>query len=436
LSGPRDPIEGPYEPWPEQDLDTQQPPEFAGGDSPADAGYGQVDADEPVPLSPADTRWDPRQLGERRRPTTAEQAVPWLVGGVLALAGIVIVLLALIFSDANGGFAAATVQPTPLFLPSGSTAPSPSASASSSLSPSPAVKASATPTKAPTYGRLEMLYLTRPTALAASELLRDDFATAAAGVVVAGSSIDVTRYAVAPDGRASVAIVNGKLLRVARGKPTRVLANLADAATFGPDAATVYAVRITSGGASDDARVTAITYSTSKTKTLTTINYRHPATPQLTTLGEARFLDEGGAARIYTTSDGNLVLWIANAGQWRIDPVNGKAVAASRQPLLWSADGAHRIGLAEAGQVTTLSELDQSGRTLSRTSVTGLISHLRWSPRGNRIAFTLGINLVGGGVRQDLYTWDLVNGRAPTALTANGASFGAEWLGSAQFWQP
>ena len=61
---------------------------------------------------------------------------------------------------------------------------------------------------------------------------------------------------------------------------------------------------------------------------------------------------------------------------------------------------------------------------------------MRWSPRGNRIVFTLGINLVGGGVRQDLYTWDLVNARAPTALTGNGASFGAEWLGSAQFWQP
>jgi len=29
-----------------------------------------------------------------------------------------------------------------------------------------------------------------------------------------------------------------------------------------------------------------------------------------------------------------------------------------------------------------------------------------------------------------------VNGRAASALTANGASFGGEWLGSAQFWQP
>ena len=66
----------------------------------------------------------------------------------------------------------------------------------------------------------------------------------------------------------------------------------------------------------------------------------------------------------------------------------------------------------------------------------GLISHLRWSPHGNRVAFTLGITLAGGGVRQDLYVWDLVRGRAPSAFTASGASFGVEWLGSAQFWQP
>ena len=88
------------------------------------------------------------------------------------------------------------------------------------------------------------------------------------------------------------------------------------------------------------------------------------------------------------------------------------------------------------GQVTTLAERDQNGRTLSSTTVTGQISHLRWSPHGNRVAFTLGITLFGGGVRQDLYVWDLGNRRSASALTANGASFGVEWLGSAQFWQP
>jgi len=35
--------------------------------------------------------WDPRRDGDRRRPTTAEQAVPWLIGLLLALTGIVVV---------------------------------------------------------------------------------------------------------------------------------------------------------------------------------------------------------------------------------------------------------------------------------------------------------------------------------------------------------
>ncbi|MGH2488847.1 MAG: hypothetical protein ACRDFR_04455, partial [Candidatus Limnocylindria bacterium] len=46
--------------------------------------------------------WDVKLDGNRRRPTTAEQAVPWLIGLVLALAGMLIVLLALIFSTTDG----------------------------------------------------------------------------------------------------------------------------------------------------------------------------------------------------------------------------------------------------------------------------------------------------------------------------------------------
>jgi hypothetical protein len=458
--GPRDPGEWPYEPWPEHDPEAPEQIENLDDEGAADAETAEADsADAPETAETADAAelagpspetsegeparpeaaqngWDPRQLGERRRPTTAEQAVPWLVGAVLALAGIVIVLLALIFSDANGGFASGTLQPTPLALPSGSTATTPRSSASPSPKPSPSVSPSATPTKPPTYGSLEMLYLTRPSAVSASELIRDDFATPAAGAVVARSSNDVTYYAVAPDGTVAVAIMNGRLLGVARGRPSRALATAANTATFGADAATVYAVRLTRGSTNDRAIVTTISYASGRTTSLTTISYRHPANPQLTGLTAARFLDEGGLARIYPTSDGNLVLWIANAGQWRIDPVNGSVVAASRAPVLWSPDGSHRIRLNENGGVTTLSELDQTGRMVSRTTVRGLISRLRWSPRGNRVSFTLGITLSGGGVRQDLYTWDLVNGRPPVALTANGASFGGEWLGSAQFWQP
>ena len=35
----------------------------------------------------ATASWDPKRDGNRRRPTTAEQAVPWLIGIILALAG-------------------------------------------------------------------------------------------------------------------------------------------------------------------------------------------------------------------------------------------------------------------------------------------------------------------------------------------------------------
>jgi hypothetical protein len=68
-------------------------------------------------------------------------------------------------------------------------------------------------------------------------------------------------------------------------------------------------------------------------------------------------------------------------------------------------------------------------------SVTGLVSHVRWAGTNNEVVFTLG-RLVGGGVRQDLYIWDLVDGKAPSPLTSNGASFGAEWLGVPQSWLP
>jgi hypothetical protein len=459
VSWPRDPRDGSGEPWPEHDLGGQRgdpfddPRDEAFGrprddpfDEPREQAFNQPQEEALAPPPPqaaaapddseaADAEWDTRHHGDRRRPTTAEQAVPWLVGAVLALAGIVIVLVALIFTDANGGFASASGLPT-LGLPSASTLAGQSPTGTPRPSPTPSVKPTPAPTRAPTYGALEMLYLSRPNAFAPSQLFRNDFSKSAPATVVARASLDITHYAAAQEGTVSVAIVNGKLLGLAKGKPNRVLANLADAATFGPDATTVFAVKITRGGTNDDATVTSITFASGATKKLSTINFRHPAPPQLTALGSARFLDDGGMYRIYATSDGNLVLWIANAGQWRIDPVNGSVVAAARQPMLWSPDGSHRINVTENGLVTTLTEVDQSGKTISRSSFTGLLSHLRWSPRGNRVAFTLGTNLADGGVRQDLYLWDLVNGRIPSALTTNGSSFGAEWLGSAQFWLP
>jgi hypothetical protein len=345
------------------------------------------------------------------------------------------VLLALIFSDANGGFAAVatSASPTPLAL---SPTPIPTPSSTPTLAATPSASATTAATPTPTYGSLEMLYLARPNAFAASELLRDDFANTAAARLVTRSTIDVTHYAVSPDGTRTVAIIGGKLLAVVAGKPSRTLAVTVDAATFSPDSATVYAVKVIRGGANDDATISAIAYANGKTTTFKTINFRHPAADQLSALGSTRFFDDGGAYRLYATTDGNLVFWVRNGGQWRVDPVSGEAVPASRQPILWSPDGSKRITVGENGLVTTLAVVDQSGATSSRVTITGLTSHLRWSPRGNRVVFTLGINSANGGVRQDLYTWALVNGQAPVALTANGASFGGEWLGVAQFWQP
>jgi len=71
---------------------------------------------------------------------------------------------------------------------------------------------------------------------------------------------------------------------------------------------------------------------------------------------------------------------------------------------------------------------------LATTTVKGLVSHLRWSPDGERVVFTVGHATSGGGVLQDLYLWDLGDGEAPMQLTSTGAAFGAEWLGTTPHW--
>jgi hypothetical protein len=440
MTGPRDPSE-PIDPlhprdpegppaeettaWPARDLDEPLP-----GDALAEGREGPPPDVIEMPVE----RWDPRRYSDRRKPTTAEQAVPWLVGFVLALSGIVIVLLALIYTDANGGFASSSGRSSPSAAPSVQTptatpSASPSATATASASSTPA------PTPPPTYGTLEMLYLSRPSALAASQLYRDNFANSTAATVLARANLDIAHYAVSPDGTMIVAIVNGNLLTVTPGKQ-RTLATNVDAATFGGDGRTVYIVRVTRGGTTDDATLSGISFTTGTTTALATINFHHPAADQLGALAAARFFDEGGAYRIYPTSDGKLVFWVSNAGKWQIDPGTRETAPAPRQPVLWSPDGSRRITIGENGLVTTLAVVDGAGKTSARVSVTGLISHLRWSPKGDRVVFTLGRNAAGGGVRQDLYWWDLVNGRQPRQLTANGASFGAEWLGVAEFWEP
>ena len=65
------------------------------------------------------------------------------------------------------------------------------------------------------------------------------------------------------------------------------------------------------------------------------------------------------------------------------------------------------------------------------------MSHLRWSPRGDQVVFTLGRPTSGGGVLQDLYLWNLGAGDDPDSMmiTNTGAAFGAEWRGSQNRWE-
>jgi hypothetical protein len=428
------------EPWSDEPRMGEPAPDDMRGEA-ADAtwsapGAGGAEA-APVPSldeGQVSTGWNPRRDGERRRPTTAEQAVPWLIGLILALTGIIIVLVVLIFSDLNGGFGASgSPSPSQVAFASATPAASPSAvlgsaSESSTASPSP------TPTPAPTYGAEEMLYLSRPSGTGASQLNRDDFSTSAAATSVLKGSSDVQHYAIAPDGTVAVGILGGALQTIQRGKPTRKLASDVSAATFGQDASTVYGVQIIRRGVNDDAIVTAYTFANGKAKALATITHPHPVAPSTTAVVGAQTFDDGGSVRIYATTDGNLVLWIQGAGQWRIDPVSGQDVAVTAQPVLWSPDGTKRIAITQSGNQTTLSLVDASGKPSSSVFVSGLVSHLRWSPRGTSVVFTVGRAVGTGGVVQNIYLWDLVDKKTPRPLSTDGATWGAEFLGARESW--
>jgi Tol biopolymer transport system component len=89
------------------------------------------------------------------------------------------------------------------------------------------------------------------------------------------------------------------------------------------------------------------------------------------------------------------------------------------------------------GNVTAIRVVDRSGDRLASARVPGRVSHVRWSPRGDQIVFTLGKSTSAGGVLQDLYMWNLGEGEdpAPMQITNTGAAFGAEWLGSQSRWE-
>jgi Tol biopolymer transport system component len=103
-------------------------------------------------------------------------------------------------------------------------------------------------------------------------------------------------------------------------------------------------------------------------------------------------------------------------------------------PVLWAPDGERRTTIEFADGISTIRVLDEQEEEIVSTTITGLVSHLRWSPTGERVVFTLGTSAPNGGVLQDLYLWDL-NGQPPMRLTSTGANFGAEWRGSQPHWR-
>ena len=374
------------------------------------------------------------------QPSTAEQAVPWLIGFILLLAGMVIVLLALIFAgDDSMGAGAGSPSPSAAVAATTQTLePSPSsAPASPSPTSAPTGTPVATPTPLPAYGPLEMVYQGRATALAPIYLLRRDFTLEEEPDIMAqDSSLDVRRFAWAPDGKVGAGLYADVLVSIEPGVEKRRLGEGITTITFGDDASVVYGVRLTQDGGEDVANVLAIDFASGDTTELAAISYERPTIGAEAALQEAQFADEGGPVRLYWMEDDVLRLWSLGGGTWTIDPEDGAVEELDEAlPLLWAPGGQRRIEITAEEGTSTLALLDADGDTVASSTAEGLVSHLRWSPDGERVVFTLGRSASGGGVVQNLFLWDLGDDEAPTQLTNTGAAFGAEWLGSMPLWR-
>jgi hypothetical protein len=373
-------------------------------------------------------------------PTTAEQAVPWLIGLILLLAGMVIVLLALIFAgDASLGGAAVGPSASASPDPSGSADSFRSASPSSGTSAAPSASTAATPTPLaiPEYGALEMVYLGRSAPLAHIYLLRHDFTqTGEPEVLAQDPELDVRRVAWALDGRAGAGLYAELLISVEPGAAKRRLADGISSVIYGPDPATLYAVRVTPDGANDVATVLEFDFASGDSSDVASVNYARPTIAAEEPLPEAQFIDDGGPIRLFWMESGLIRLWILGAGTWEVDPDDGTISDPDGDlPVLWSPRGDQQIGIADEAGVTTLTLYDRDGATTAKTTVDGLVSHIRWSPDGDRVVFTVGRSAPGGGVLQDLFLWDLGDAEAPMQLTSTGAAFSAEWLGTLPLWR-
>jgi WD40 repeat protein len=249
----------------------------------------------------------------------------------------------------------------------------------------------------------------------------------------------VRRFAWSADGTLGAFLYADLMVGIDPGVDVHALTDGISALTFGDDAETVYAVRVGADGGNDVAVILAIDQTTHEERELDRVSYPRPSIDEEAALAEAQFSDDGGAVRLYWMHDGGLRLWILGGGAWSVHPTDGNATELDdgNVPVLWAPDGDRRIDLAPSGNETRMSLVDRSGDELATATVTGLVSHLRWSPRGDQVVFTLGRSAPNGGVVQNLYLWNLGGSEhpAPIMITNTGAAFGAEWRGSQNRWE-
>ena len=379
--------------------------------------------------------WDVKVSGNRRRATTAEQAVPWLIGLVLALAGMLIVLLALTFSSTDGllpAYGSPSPSPTSALTPPPATpTPEPSTSASASVAPTP------TPEPTPAFAPLEIVFMQRTSSSGPIHLFSHDFATQTSPQPLARDNRGVDHYAWAPDGSVGIALIDANPLALTPGSSARDLGDGFDGIAFADDSVTAWGVRATRAGANDRIELLRVDFPSGAVAVAKTWTHAHPITYQESAVQEAQFADDGGFNRVYVLADGRIVVWILGAPAiYTWDPATATAGTTNRLPELWSPSGQLRIVLTESGNATRLSVRGLADEERGALNVSGLVSHLRWSALNNQVVFTISRGVSGGGVSQDLYLWDLETGSAAVRLTQDQRSRGGEFRGAEVRWQP
>ena len=371
--------------------------------------------------------WNVKRDGERRRPSTAEQAVPWLIGLILALSGMVIVMTALIFTTDAGS---ATASPTP----SESVAPTTTPEPTPTPNPSTSVEPTATPQPTPQYGALELLF--RGTRSGAAAVLVHDFTTTASPVPALTDSRGIDRFDWSPDGTWGAGIAEGSLLLIRPGTDPLEVATGIDGVSIAPDSKGLWALRVTHASSSNDrAELLRMDFPGGTVTLIHTFTYRTPVTFQESNAREKAFDDDGGFNRVMELADGRVAVVILGAPDvyvWDLETSTPGTLDV--EPALWAPNVSQRVEVRESNGQSTLILRNAGGTQIATVAFNGLVSHLRWSPTSVQVVFT--ITTTSSAAPQDLYVWNLTDGVQPSRLTQDGTSGGAIWRGAPIIWLP